>query len=387
THYKCDEGAGTTCYDSSGNGRHGTLVNITESSFHVTDNTIFSYQNNYGYSEGTGGALVPRDESNPTHDVLGNTLQYSGRVKYNANLVQSNCATFDGVNDYAITSPNSVTDWFDGIKISARIKTTDATTGYANAIVSKSPSGTSAYFGYTLYISDGKLYASRGDGTSFQIQSSSFIVNDGYWHDVSIQFINGNFVFTVDGQSETYTDILLNQGAPQAAGLEVNIGGFDAYTPAAFNGEICDVKIEDQNGNIIAWWPLAEGAGSVLYDVSSNGLHATMYNTSEASVWVNTQDYLHYNIDKGFSLYTHATNNDLRIPYNANGQPLSITPPTGYTLASEHPAGNWHNNAETKIQMMAGDANLAAGTFWMDSAGTLQARSYNDIVGIWNNEN
>lgn len=47
--YKADEGAGTTSYDSSGNGRHGTITNATLSTFHSTQNT-YSYQNEIGYT-------------------------------------------------------------------------------------------------------------------------------------------------------------------------------------------------------------------------------------------------------------------------------------------------------------------------------------------------
>lgn len=44
--------------------------------------------------------LVPRDESNPTKDVLGNDLQYKGFVGYAPRVVDSNVANFDGVGDY-----------------------------------------------------------------------------------------------------------------------------------------------------------------------------------------------------------------------------------------------------------------------------------------------
>ena len=37
-----------------------------------------------GYSDGAGGVLIPRNEAIPTQDVLGNPLQYNGRVPYNA---------------------------------------------------------------------------------------------------------------------------------------------------------------------------------------------------------------------------------------------------------------------------------------------------------------
>ncbi|RMG99164.1 MAG: LamG domain-containing protein [Chloroflexi bacterium] len=235
-------------------------------------------------------------------------------------------------------------------------------------------------------------------------------ISTGAWHHIAVTKIPG----TIDAtHCKIYVDGIEVAGATEGSSTAPNIIDAPAVVGRLdgsryLNAQICDVRfynrtltadevqyiysigaagIDPGNANLVAHYPLAEGASSTLYDVSGNNLHATLYNISEASFWANTQDVFHYNIDKGFSLYQHTTNNDLRVPYDLNGQPLSITPPSGYTLASEHPAGDWHNNAETKLQMPAGDANLAAGTFWMDSAGTLQARSYNDIVGIWNNEN
>ena len=81
--YKLDDAAGTVARDSSGNGNDGTYDNITPATFHVEDNSFPSFQNSVGYSEGAGGALIPRDESNTSLDVLGNPLQYKGRVPLN----------------------------------------------------------------------------------------------------------------------------------------------------------------------------------------------------------------------------------------------------------------------------------------------------------------
>lgn len=92
-HYKCEDADGTTAYDSSGNGYHATLNNITTSSFHNTTlNDIYSYLYELGYSNGTGNVLIPRNEANPDFDVLGNPLQFKGRVKANLDLRDSNCA-------------------------------------------------------------------------------------------------------------------------------------------------------------------------------------------------------------------------------------------------------------------------------------------------------
>ncbi|RMG80546.1 MAG: LamG domain-containing protein, partial [Chloroflexi bacterium] len=335
-----------------------------------------------------------------TTDALGLPLADSGRVKYNANLVQSACATFDGTDDYGLSPDVSSIDllseltysvWLkiDALQVMGVVATkTDASTGHRRELD---------------VFSDGKPYLYSGSDTT----KANTALTVGKWHHVAVTFVNatGEVKIYIDGVLDRTGTWVNHQGTQTVGEIKVSSTWYSAGASAPLLGSMCDLAIYNRalseaevvsiynNGvssvtaNLVAWYPMAEGAGSTLYDVSGNNLHVTMYNTTDASFWSGMQDVFHYNIDKGFSLYQHATNNDLRVPYDLNGQPLSITPPSGYTLASEHPAGNWHNNAETKIQMIAGDANLAAGTFWMDSAGTLQARSYNDIVGIWNNEN
>jgi len=104
--FKCEDN-GLIAFDSSGNGNHGTKVNtdtLGANTFHYEGSDVpTSYQNEVGYSDGDGtdnnGYFIPRDEANPTLDVLGNPLDYKGQVSYPAKLVESNCISFDGVDD------------------------------------------------------------------------------------------------------------------------------------------------------------------------------------------------------------------------------------------------------------------------------------------------
>lgn len=94
--YKCDESAGINTYDSSGNSRHGIIINASES-IHSTQ-PIYSWQNEVGYSIDSN-FYIPRDESNPSKDALGDDLEYKGQVAYNALAKQSNCLYLDGIDD------------------------------------------------------------------------------------------------------------------------------------------------------------------------------------------------------------------------------------------------------------------------------------------------
>jgi hypothetical protein len=71
---KMDVQSGVTSYDSSGNELTGALTNITAANFHATQD-IYSFQNQVGYNL-SGAVYIPRDESDPTNDVLGNPLAY-----------------------------------------------------------------------------------------------------------------------------------------------------------------------------------------------------------------------------------------------------------------------------------------------------------------------
>lgn len=104
--YKCDEGSGIDSYDSSGNGHHGIIINSSES-IHSTQ-PIYSWQNEVGYSIDSN-FYIPRDESNPSKDALGDDLEYKGQVAYNALAKQSNCLYLDGIDD--IIQFSNTTGW------------------------------------------------------------------------------------------------------------------------------------------------------------------------------------------------------------------------------------------------------------------------------------
>lgn len=93
-------------------------------------------------------------------------------------------------------------------------------------------------------------------------------------------------------------------------------------------------------------YPLSEGVGDVVYDVSGNGNHGTVNNASTAvegaGFWGGRQDDYHYNLENGFQLYNDGANN-LRIPLGI------VASPAGFTKVSDNPAvENGHNDAETE---------------------------------------
>jgi|14BtaG_2_1085337.scaffolds.fasta_scaffold01411_8 hypothetical protein len=239
--------SGTTAYDSSGNGNDGTLQN---GAAFVVDNTLppeADKLNLEGYTDDSG-VLKPRDESDPTKDIDGNPLQYSGSVyPRRPEYRNSYAASFDGVDDY----------------ISAAHLTGSETV--------TSSEGTS-----TPSISAGRI----------------------------------------DFTSGTCSNLILSDGTQ---------------------------------------YPLAEGAGDTVYDISGNGNHGTINNASTgtegAGFWAGRIDgeANALNNNNGFSLYENG-GNKLRVPYISGAAISSPTVPAGYTLTSENPAiTDGYNGAETEL--------------------------------------
>jgi hypothetical protein len=97
----CESTHPTTSYDSSGNGNDGTKTDITAATFNAEGNDApFSYLDSVGYSLDGSGYTIPRDESDTANDVLGNPLDYVGECPRDGEVLQSNCATFNGTTEY-----------------------------------------------------------------------------------------------------------------------------------------------------------------------------------------------------------------------------------------------------------------------------------------------
>jgi len=82
---------------------------------------------------------------------------------------------------------------------------------------------------------------------------------------------------------------------------------------------------------------IAEGAGTTVYDVTSNAVHATLTSATLATFWAGTQDTLAYNL-LGFRLV-----GDVRIPLR-EGTAIAAD-----GAAITNPAGCWHDDAESDI--------------------------------------
>lgn len=126
------------------------------------------------------------------------------------------------------------------------------------------------------------------------------------------------------------------------------------------SGIIYDLKLS--NG---MHFPMAEGAGDLLYDTSTQG--SFYFSISSPMIFIRDniyQDDYHYNINNGFT----DTGDGVKRPYTINGV---------YT----NPPCNGHNGAETKVTMPAFRPELEESSFHYSSPNyTSNVLSYDDLI-------
>jgi len=262
--FKCDEQSGTTSYDSSGNGRHGTIVNATLSTFHATQNT-YSYQNEVGYSK-PSTVFIPRNEAIPTQDVTGSALQFTGQVPYNADLEQSNGLSFDGVDDTIscgnIGTVNSFKGWVKFDATNQNILTlTDNVLTRIHVVAGVLTTGASLTFS-SIKINEVTVTATQAGAS----------LNTLAWCYLEVEFT-----------STSATALIFGRGDGAGTNGNIKTAGWSFLN----------------NTTVQASYPMAGGAGTIAYDVSGNGNHGTLTN---GPTW-STQDSYHYNMINGFNKY------------------------------------------------------------------------------------
>lgn len=95
-----EAGSGTTVFDVSGNSNHGTVLG-TVVGFWGRDINTYSYLNRCGYNK-SGSTYIPASLANLNVDVLGDPLEFKGKVKYNP-ILKSGTFISNGIDNYADT--------------------------------------------------------------------------------------------------------------------------------------------------------------------------------------------------------------------------------------------------------------------------------------------
>ncbi|MDA8792137.1 carbohydrate binding domain-containing protein [Bacteriovoracaceae bacterium] len=235
--------------------------------------------------------LIPRDESNTSVDILGNTLQYSSRVKYDFNLVNSNALTFDGVDDYvqlsdALGSPASYS-------VSFKFKTN---TSSANIIFSANDGGSDGFS--ALVRATGEVGIKHNSSN----HSTSGTYNDNTWYQFEASWDGSNIVMTVlDTDGNEIEEVTVAESSSLNITTSSRLGEYSASTPIyPYLGSLVNFKLTI-DGDTHYQYPLAEGSGSTIFDISGNEFHGTLTNFTLSNAWGTTQNNYHYNLKNGFT--------------------------------------------------------------------------------------
>lgn len=263
---------------------------------------------------------IPRNEADKGKDTMGNALQCSGKCPRNAQLVQSNCFTGDGVDDFINIGPsgNLVTD--GDFTVMARCQRASSAVhpicGFGNP-------ASAGGRGFILYMNASSLYVQiRAGDSAGNATGATFAWQTGKWYHIaaSVERATGVIKFYVDGTLHYIGDISSMSKSTLANG-DFFVGRYGAYENYYATFPMCDFQFFDsvlseadvakvaasQTPSVApkTHLPMAEGAGDKVYDISPNALHGTITNADLVTCWSTKQSVFHHNAAKGFS---HAEN-------------------------------------------------------------------------------
>lgn len=292
-HWKCDDTSSTVSYDSSGNGIHGTKTNITAGTFLYEGSDVpYSFLNELGFTDDPTNGLIPRDESNIVKDVLGNDLEYSGRIQRSGKLIQSNCVLLDGVDDHILLSSKIILP-VDGV----------ATWSVYFRYYQDDDSGSMLFgtFNETsnrFYLLGGgnvitRVHLDNGEYFDLLFNPSTHIQE---WVEGVFSYTGSTFTLTMNGVNYAYS---AGSWAGATTSFEIDdIGNPYNNFAFAFPGNVCDFRVV-LDGSEVLNLPIAEGADDIIYDTSGNNNHGVLTNGTLTNVWSRTQDLFHYNLISG----------------------------------------------------------------------------------------
>ena len=389
--FKCEEEDGSTAYDSSGNGVHGAITDVTLETFHAESmEAPHSWSNEVGYTE-TSGVVIPRDESDTDKDVLGNDLEFTGRAKLPVKITGADVLEFDGIESRVLSVDDSaeiITDT-GNFSVSCYFSAnTIASASYGNRIFTLYRNETSSGISLTLGEHD-VLRLIYFDG-GLQIEDLANVETDRTYHvvicvddDVLTAYLDG---VPLSPGTLDFNGVLVGKlsiGSYQTINLFGGvISKFVVYNRGLTQSEAQAVYLYGTlpDGSVSMYLPMSESAGSTLYDASGNGHNATMVNFTLPDAWINddTGKIMPHNLVYGF-----AQSGDIKIPALHDGS----VDATGGSLSN--PGGYWHNGAEVVLSqfqapaLWQADQNCGLG-YWFSLDGTPLLIGADDIVDTVN---
>jgi len=245
------------------------------------------------------------------------TLLYDKVNDNNGTMYNGTCLDFDGTNDYVTVPHNSILDNENALTIECWINTSfDATFPGEIGVVRKGSGSASGWSnaGWSIRLRDdipAIAFRKKDDSGYWDLYTGDKII-DGNWHHIVGTFDTTTLRKYVDGVETQST----STGQAYLTTTEnLEIGRISAY----LDGSISNVKLynvalsaanvkelyddskviiptkNDASGgfvtqtNLVGWWPLSEGAGTIAYDGSGNGNDGTLTNMDPATDWLTGQ--------------------------------------------------------------------------------------------------
>ncbi len=283
---------------------------------------------------------IPRNENSISLDAitgdLNSTLQYAGPVPRNAELTGSFCGQFPNGEVICQTIETGGVLNISG-NLSVFIRTTaDVSVISANdTLIAKSDEGSPPFQQLAwkfAWESDERLYVKVGtvSGDEEGKWSITDVVDPSSITSAGFTFETGNIEMYIDGLNVPSSLVAGNPlsgtlndtgNAPVTIGMSLSDGArthsnegilYDARiydTTILTSGEMLYVHSQGESGsdpgtdNLVAHWPMSEGAGFILNDTTSNNNHMIITEqdvTPGGAFWGTLQNEYHYSLNKGF---------------------------------------------------------------------------------------
>lgn len=266
-------------------------------------------------------------------------------------VIESLCPVFNGAGDYVSIPIGSAPTLAAGpFTVSADVQY--STNGYFTLCGGVSLySGGIAIVGYDF--SSLFRIAVRGEGADgstyaqgVQYDAGFAAYADGGVHKISVKIETNQFTVTIDGNQFPSEPIDEGNDSTPVLGTNTTVQLIGRHQNGALGneyhaGKLFNFKIE-QNGVVVEHWPVTEGSGTTIHDVSGNGNHGTAITSSEAEFWGGTQTNSPYAAEYGSVEWTDGTNT-VYVPMLSD----KITPATndvsGMSVVQTNFAGYAHN--------------------------------------------
>jgi len=260
----------------------------------------------------------------------------SALADYTIEKETGNCLNFNGSNNYINTNKTiselglDYTDTFsivfshDFDKITSYIFGAQENSPDYKGVLCNVSSAGKLIFNFNYHWSNERETWSSADGAiNASIKNVIVLTHDNSTRIMKL-YVNGEektFTKAVTGSAlshsctnafDFYIGALNNYNDSAYQPIQGSMYGFGVYPKVLTTEEITGINNGEITTGASIFYPMSEGVGTKIYDVSGNQNHKTMQGTT-TNIWNNTQDNLFYNNDYGFTNLCYFDGSDDRI--------------------------------------------------------------------------